>query len=397
MDSLSSQKKEINMFKFLSFLVLMFSFSLANDTTKFLPSVVKPKGFIQSVATYHTDDGGKVFVNNFSARRVQMFLDGNVYKDFSFKIFMDYSGSNFLLLDSYLDWNLLPELSLRVGKFKVPTNMERLQASSRQQFIEPGFPSSLLPNRDVGIQLSGSIVKVLEYQLAVVNGVQDGNSGSDDLNDDKDLWGRLFMNLGGFSVGSSFGRGWHDNSVLPSYKTPNRSTTMFSYRPAVTGSNPSPAVVSKGYVEHFNPQVSYYGGGLSLGAECVTSSQTVEKNGSEKMIHSAWQSSFAFVLTGEEQTYKGFKVKNPVHKNGIGAIEVLGRIGEIQFDETAFDSDIWVDRSKSVKSVFGWTVGTNWYLNDNVRFQLNYENNEFTGGSSKPEEQILSLSMNLSF
>lgn len=337
-------------------------------------------------------------MNNFSARRIQMFFDGTVYKDFGFKIFMDYSGSNFLLLDSYLDWNFLPELSLRVGKFKVPTNLERLQASSRQQFIEPGFSSSLLPNRDVGIQLSGLLLGgVFEYQLAAFNGVQDGNSGMDDNNDDKDLWGRVFMKIGGFGVGSSFGRGWHDNSALPSYKTPNRSTTMFSYRPASTGSNTSPAVVSKGYVGHFNPQISYYGKGLSLNGDYVKSTHSVEKVGfgNLKMNHSSWQLTTAYILTVEEQSYKGFKVKNPIHKNGIGAIEVLGRIGGIQFDKSD-TSNVWVD-SKSVHSVFGWTVGANWYLNDAVRFQLNYENNQFSGGSSKPEEKIVSLSTNLSF
>jgi phosphate-selective porin OprO and OprP len=400
LDSLFLTKEtKMSLFKMFLFSILAFSLSFGNDTGNvFLPSLVKPKGFIQGVATYHLDDGSKVFVNNFSARRVQMSFDGTVYKDFNFKVFTDFSGANFLLLDSYLDWNLLPILSLRVGKFKVPTNFERLQASSRLQFIEPGFSSSLLPNRDVGVQLSGSFLKLFEYQLASFNGVQDGNSGSDDNNDDKDLWLRTVVNLGGLSLGSSFGRGWHDNSTLPSYKTPNRSN-MFSYRPAITGSNTIPGVVSKGYVKHFNPQVVYYGGGLTLGGEYVKSSHTVEKTGfgSKNMTHYSWQSQFALVLTGEEQTYKGFKVKNPIHKNGIGAIEVLGRIGEIEFDESAFENDVWVDRKSSVESVFGWTIGTNWYLNDAVRFQLNYEDNEFSGSSNKPEEQILSASMNLSY
>lgn len=397
---------------------------------------LKPKGFLQSVGTYYLDDeDNKIYTNNLTARRVQTYFDGVLYKKFAFRVHTDFAGASFVLLDSYLDWNFLPELSLRVGKFKVPTNLERLQSSSRGQFIEQGYASALLPNRDLGIQLSGLISGgLLEYQVGVFNGVQDAGSGIDDASDDKDAWARVFLSpfansslylLQGLGLGISASQGWQENGTLPSYRSPNRAVTLFAYRPAVAavpavGTTPAQpavaAVVSKGEVKRLNPQASYYNGGLSLAGEWVSTTQKVEKAGfaSKELTHTAWQASAAYVITGEAQTYKGLKVKNAIQDSGLGAIEVLGRIGAIEFDKDSFDRNIWADSTVSAKSGFSWTVGVNWYLNNAVRLQLNYEQNTFDGGRKgtvptgvgtatrtvvldKFDEKVISLSFNVAY
>jgi phosphate-selective porin OprO and OprP len=397
---------------------------------------LKPKGFLQSVGTYYLDDeDNKVYTNNFTARRVQTYFDGVLYKKFAFRVHADFAGANFVLLDSYLDWNFLSELSLRVGKFKVPTNFERLQSSPRAQFIEQGYPSALLPNRDLGIQLSGQISGgLLEYQVGAFNGVQDAGSGVDDASDDKDAWARLIVSpfanssiylLQGLGFGASASQGWQENGTLPTYRSPNRAVTLFSYRPAVAAVPATAtaaavpavaAVLSKGKVKRLNPQASYYNGGLSLAGEWVSTTQGIEKAGfgTKELTHTAWQATAAFVITGEAQTYKGLKVKNAIQDSGLGAIEILGRVGAIEFDKDSFDKNIWADSTASAQSGFNWTVGVNWYLNNAIRLQLNYEQNTFDGGRKgtvptgvgtatrtvvldKFDEKVIALSFNVAY
>jgi phosphate-selective porin OprO and OprP len=376
---------------------------------------LKLKGFVQSVGSVYLDDGEKKqFTNNFTARRVQTHFDGVLYKDFSFRVHSDFAGSAFVLLDSYLDWAFLPEVGLRVGKFKVPTNLERLQASPRGQFIEAGYTSALLPNRDLGIQLQGLVGEGLfEYQLGLFNGVSDAASGVDDVNDDKDAWVRVFISpfantsiyfLQGLGLGISGSQGYHQKGTLPTYRTPNRKT-FFSYLAADT---------AQGKVTRYNPQASYYNGAFSVNGDFASTTQKLRKSGidPEELTHTAWSVVASWVLTGEAQSYRGLKVKNAVNDSGIGAIELLGRVGGFNADEKAFERNRWADTARSAKSAFGYTIGLNWYLNNAVRLQLNYEHNLFDSGLTKTtgtgaarrvelidqdDEKVVSLSFNVAY
>lgn len=376
---------------------------------------LKLKGFVQSVGTYYFDDSEKKqYTNNFTARRVQTHFDGVLYKDFSFRVHSDFAGSAFVLLDSYLDWAFLPEIGLRVGKFKVPTNLERLQSSPRAQFIEAGYSSALLPNRDLGIQLQGNAGEGLfEYQLGVFNGVSDAASGVDDVNDDKDVWARVYVSpfansslyfLQGLGLGISGSQGYHQKGTLPTYRTPNRKT-FFSYLAADT---------AQGKVFRYNPQASYLNGAFNLSGDFASTTQKLRKNGisPEELTHTAWSVVASWIITGEAQSYRGIKVKNAINDSGIGAIEVLGRVGGFNADEKAFERNNWADTTRSAKSALGYTVGVNWYLNNAVRLQLNYEHHFFDGGLSQTvgtgtarrvevidqdDEKVVSLSFNVAY
>ena len=44
-----------------------------------------------------------------------------------------------------------PWFAVTAGKFKVPVGLERLQSANDIRFVERAFPTSLLPNRDLGV------------------------------------------------------------------------------------------------------------------------------------------------------------------------------------------------------------------------------------------------------
>ena len=91
----------------------------------------------------------------------------------------DFGGGETELFDAYIEMTHFPEASLRVGKFKGPFGLERLQSATSLMFLERGFPTSLGPNRDVGIQLSENSERGFSHAVGVFNGVADG--GSSDL------------------------------------------------------------------------------------------------------------------------------------------------------------------------------------------------------------------------
>ena len=95
---------------------------------------------------------------------------------------------------------------MRVGKFKPPVDLERLQSASDIVFAERALATNLAPNRDIGLQLSGEISGgVLAWQAGVFNGVPDLGNGDGDVSDAKDFAGRVFIQP--FKTGSLAGLG----------------------------------------------------------------------------------------------------------------------------------------------------------------------------------------------
>ena len=140
---------------------------------------------------------------------------------------------------------------MTAGKFKVPVGLERLQSANDIRFVARAFPTSLAPNRDIGLQVGGNLLgDRLNYAVAWANGANDGGSSETfadvDPNDDKEWAARLFalpfgesenFALRGLGLGIAGTFTTQDGTVaqplLPSYRTPGQST-FFSYRAGTT-------------------------------------------------------------------------------------------------------------------------------------------------------------------
>jgi phosphate-selective porin OprO/OprP len=110
-------------------------------------------------------------------RRVRPTVEGTFGNIFDFKFTPDFAGGRTIILDSYVTARFKPWAAIQAGKFKVPVGLERLQSASDIRFIERAFPTSLVPNRDLGVQITGDIAGgVVNYSLGYFNGVTDGAS-----------------------------------------------------------------------------------------------------------------------------------------------------------------------------------------------------------------------------
>ncbi|MGH7823089.1 MAG: porin [Candidatus Binatia bacterium] len=291
-----------------------------------------------------------------------------------------------------------------------------MQSAAALVFVERGLPSGLVPNRDNGVQLFGDLFDgTFSYQLAVVNGVPDNvNPTTAELNDEKDFAGRVFAQpfkatelgaIRGLGIGIAGGYGRQDGSTsspdVPVYRSFGQAT-FFSFNaadapdPENPDEKPAGPVLANGLRTRVMPQAYYYYGPFGALFEYVHGSQEYSRNATKETVDTeAWQIAASYVLTGEPSSYRGVTPLRAVGPGeggwGLGAWELTGRYSELDVDSDVFDAG-FANRTKSAHRAEEFVVGTNWYLNKNVKFVLNYGETRFDGGAKtgdRPKERAL--------
>src|ERR1035437_1205850 len=319
-------------------------FALKSADGNFL---LRLRGYAQADARFYLADQAHNGTDTFLMRRVRPILEGTVYRDFDFRIMPDFgngAASSSLLQDAYVEWHYWPWLKLRAGKYKVPVGLEWLQQDPWTSFTERGLPTGLVPQRDVGVQLSGDLFNgVVSYAAGVFNGVVGGGIADLDSFDSKDGAARVFIRplktsgidplKGlGFGAGGSIGNQQFTSTTtnLAVYKTTGQNT-FFSF-----GKGTAP----DGLEYRLSPQGYYYWGPLGFLSEYVLAEQKI-RNGTrnEFVRNSAWQTEASFVLTGEDASYNGVQPRHPFDlRNGKwGAFELVARYGDLHLDPGAFN------------------------------------------------------------
>lgn len=361
------------------------------------------RGYTQVDYRRFIHDKDKTGRDEFLARRIRPTLEGRA-GNASFRLMPDFAGSTTRIFDAHIDYKLYEALQFRVGKFKPPVGLERLQSATDVFFIERGHPTNLAPTRDFGFQIYGNIIPdQLEYQVGIFNGTTDLGNSDNDSDDKKDFAGRVFAHPFrnssivplqglGLGVGGSYGdrEGSTTTTILSDYRTPGQQT-FFRYRTGAT------ATFADGTHWRLYPQAYWYYRNFGLLGEYALSSQEVTRTTNhETLDHSAWQVAGSYVLTGEDVSFRGGvkpeKDFDPV-QGGWGAWEVVARVGQTDIDNDAFP--IFSDPSTSASKARTFGGGLNWYLNENVKFQVNYDHTSFDGGDTagqdrKDEQALLS-------
>jgi phosphate-selective porin OprO/OprP len=360
--------------------------------------VLRIRGGLQADGRFYAGDS--TANDTFLLRRVRPIIEGTVYGKFDFRMMFDFASgvaltpaNNGSIVDAYGDLRLAPEFNIRVGKFKEPVGLERLQSWSNLLFVERGFPTQLLPNRDTGIMLHGELFDGhLNYQFGAFNGTPDGGSSDFDASDsDKDLAARLFAHpfknsetaaLRGLGLGIS-GTIGEQNRVPRAYLT-HGSQRLFGYRNSSDATRPN--VLGDGTQWRLSPQAYWYWGPFGLLGEYAISSQELRQAGGgdgagslAALRNSAWQVEASYFLTGEDNSYKAVSPRKPftLGGDGWGALELTARLGELDPDDEAFP--IFADPVNSAAKAFSWGVGLNWHMNQFFKITFNYENTDLDG------------------
>lgn len=380
-------------------------FAFSSADTNF---VLKLRGYVQADTRFFADDVATGTSNDtFLLRRVRPILEGTVYDKFDYRVMLDFgsgsgtsssAGNVAYVQDAYVNARLWPQLQIQAGKFKEPVGLERLQSGANLLFVERGYPTQLLPNRDVGLQLHGDVLGgSLSYAVGVFNGTANGGSSDiESADEDKDFAGRVFAHpfrntsveaLQGLGLGVA-GTYGEQSGALRSFVSPGQQR-FFAYRTSSGAGTPN--VVSDDVHWRITPQVYYYWGPFGLFAEYALSSQNVVQAGggtgagtSARLEHTTWQISASYFLTGEANSFKAVNPLKPfaIGAPGWGALEIAARVGQLDVDDDAFP--VFANPASSATESTSWGLGLNWHLNRNVKLNLNYEQTDFSGGGDTP-------------
>ena len=357
-------------------------------------------GYIQGDGRFYTGAGASSSTGTFLVRRAYTIAQGDLGRYLSFYVASDLGAGKASLEDGYVDLKLSPAARIRMGKTKSPVGLEALQSSSTMLFVERGLPSAIAPNRDIGVMLLGEPADgVVAYAVGLFNGTLDGASLDQDANKGKEGAARLFLrplkkrgsalDLG-LGVAGSYGR---NDGGLATYKTPGQQS-LFSYASTASAEKNRRRIAPQGY--------AYYKV-VGLMAEWTRSLQDAVKGSTHATVTgTAWNVAGSLVLTGEKASYSGVKPRRAFDPaaRAFGAVELAARYGVLRIGDDAFAAGL-ADATKSPRKASELGLGINWYLSENVKYQLNFEHTKFeggaAGGANRAAENALLLRAQVSF
>ncbi len=359
---------------------------------------------LQADGRFALRDSDEQYVDNFGVRRLRPYLRGRIARRFEFYLNPDFAGGVLVLQDAYVDTVLAPAFRIRAGKSKTPFGMERLHAVANILFMERAFPTALVPNRDVGVQVLGDLAGgVASYMAGVSNGVPDGGSADVDTNDGKDISGRLavrpFSRRTGSALrglGLAFSASTGTAGALPTFRTQTLLQPYFAYAGGTGGS------VADGRRSRQSPQIWYFHKQFAGWGEYVRTETPIRRAAvSRDIAHTAWQVAASWVLTGEPATETGGGVRPRADfdfgKGHWGALQVAARYHTLAVGADA--TTLGLSAPGSSRTAEGWTAGLRWYLTGNLFYALNYERTVFDGNANglRKAENALAFRTQLSF
>ncbi|HYF40042.1 MAG TPA: porin, partial [Gemmatimonadales bacterium] len=145
----------------------------------------------------------------------------------------------------------------------------------------------------------------------------------------------------------------------------------------------------------------FYTGPLGLMGEYMISRNEVTRAGeSTELEHTAWQTVGSWFLTGEKAGFRSPAPRRPfdLREGGWGAVELVGRFGELSLDEASFPN--YSSLASSVRRARAWGVGLNWHFTRAVKVGVDYERTTFSGGAAtddRPAENVVISRFQTSF
>ncbi|MEM7026850.1 MAG: porin [Pseudomonadota bacterium] len=308
-------------------------------------------------------------------RRARLYVSGVFQEFWKYKFQYDFaadqSGANpntAGIRDAYLAYTGFKPVSVTVGHHKTPLSMEELTSSKYITFIERSqMVNGIVTDAGGGRQYALTAKGYFNDMFTASASVYAGTANEDTAEDQSGFVGRLT-----FSPIHEKTQAVHLGVGFNRHKAVNGGIDMDA-EPEV---HPGADIVETDADDHetatvFVAEAAGVWGPLSLQAEYATAD--VEDSPTERDVTAdAWYVYGSYYLTGENRRYdwkggafKQTKVKNPLHKGGMGAWEVALRYTSGEFENAdAADSD----------EADILTMGINWYPSNNIRFSANYVN-----------------------
>lgn len=303
-------------------------------------------------AFYDEDD---VPMNDgFLFRRTRMGMDGQVHKDWRFRVEYDFAENGTAANDVRVQYRGWDFATLTMGQFKMPFSLEELTSSNNVTFMERALPNEFATARKIGFALNGSVDDF--GWTAAVYGRSIGQTvvGDQPLNlGARVTWGPQIGDNQRLHLGLAYAREETDdaNSMRIRQRPESR---VDGARLVDTGDLAGVTDIDKLGVE-----AAWIAGPLSLQGEYMTAKLT--RDGAEDPTMDGYYVQAAYTLTGESRGYSGGAMSGIRPSGPGGAWEVAARYSNINLN----DSGVTGGEMSNI------TLGVNWYANSNVRFMGN--------------------------
>ena len=195
---------------------------------------LKISGYIQAQYEKHEDSeegvdsiGTQLNLDNFLIRRGRLKVEYDATSRSKYVLHIDAAKDKVSLKDAYVELKASNYFKTTFGQFKWPFGYEVLQSSSEREMPERAkVIRELFPGeRDRGIKFSGDIKK-FNYQVGLYNGtgIDDKTFTWQDPDKNKDIVGRLGLDLGKISFGLS---SYSGQELVPGKAATPGSTTWY--------------------------------------------------------------------------------------------------------------------------------------------------------------------------
>jgi len=359
---------------------------------------IMPNGYFQSDYRGYKGDGAPN--NTFVIRRARFGFLGNYGKYYDYGVLLDAAASNGISLrDLFLNIKPAPYFQVQVGQFKEPFAQDEMLAVTNIDFVERSLASLLYPAAATAFRSPGGQVRgdlgggVMQYWVGAFNGK--GILAPNTTNEPEVLARVRFYPwrkkkdylLQGFAFGGAIAHGRSRGLSNETSFNPTLPDAAYTFFPCCFPIN--------GATERYNGEFTWVHGPWGIRGEYNQLLQERHGVGSLQVggigfttlpgIRARAGYAYAtYLLTGEAKPENGVpKVKHPVLGPGPeapggfgwGAWELAFRYDKIEAKEPGVS--VPNQFTPTAVATFAnhtdaFTFGTNWYLNNWIKYQANF-------------------------
>jgi len=317
-------------------------------TFQFGGRVMVDAGYVDEDVASH--DSGTEF------RRLRMFAKGTLYKDWGYKVQVDYSDDSLAIKDAYIKYK---PYGLTIGNFKQPLSLEELTSSKYITFMERSLPTVFATSHRIGVGINKG-----GPNWSAAASIYGGQSEDDeDGQEGYGLGARFtFAPIAQKTKAVHLGVAFAQEEPLD-----DGDNVRFRQRPEfhATGTR----IVDTGSISNVDDitkvglEAAAVFGPFSVQAEHL-SVDVSRDSGFEDYDFDGSYITASYFLTGESRPYSAKKGKfgRVKPKSKSGAWELGLRYSTIDLDDGALQGG----------EADNLTVGLNWYVNPHVRIMANY-------------------------
>jgi phosphate-selective porin OprO/OprP len=327
---------------------------------------IKLRGRLHWDAAWIDDDDGVVDIDDTEFRAARVGIEGKAFKSLRYRLEIDFAGGGFSIKDGWVLFDAGPA-EIKIGQFKLAPSLEEATSSQYITFMErASFTDAFGFARQIGVSIKTS-GETWQFQAGAFRG-----AATDDNKDDGTTVAARA------SVGPKIGDLQLHFGAAIRYRDRDseHSDLSYSQRPH---QHLSEKFVSTGRIAESDIFYGFEAAAMTgpfslqgewgwLDANLSDSFLASNPSLSDPSFNGGYISA-SYFLSGESRPYKassgGFsriKVKNPLHKGGLGAWELGIRIDRIDLSDNGIsggEQDLIV-------------AGLNWYPNRYMRLMLNF-------------------------